>query len=107
MSRERAKLRAAREAQAEAARTARQRKAARRARRRALVRAMTPRLPDRRTGRLFPRRTRTQRITIGLFAAIAIAAIWTWFDGLATRIALTALVLVALPAMIVLTLDRR
>ncbi len=72
-----------------------------------MARALTPRLPDRRTGRLFPRRTRTQRITIALCAAAALALIWWGFDGLATRIALSALVLVALPAMIVLTLDRR
>jgi hypothetical protein len=107
VSKVRAQRRTAREAEAAAARAARERAAARRTRRRRLARALTPRLPDRRTGRLFPRRTRTQRITIGLFAVIALAAIWWWFDGLATRIALTALVVVALPAMIVLTLDRR
>jgi hypothetical protein len=107
VSKARAQLRAAREAQAQKQRAARERAAARRARRRRLARALTPRLPDRRTGRLYPRRTRVQRITIGLFAAAAIAAIWWRFDGLATRIALTALVVVALPALIVLTLDRR
>jgi hypothetical protein len=107
VSRQRAVQRAARLAQAEKEKAARARTAARRARRRRLARALTPRRPDRRTGRLFPRRTRTQRITIGLFATAALAGIWWWFDGLATRIALTALVVVALPALIVLTLDRR
>ncbi|HKS97898.1 MAG TPA: hypothetical protein VJT31_00080, partial [Rugosimonospora sp.] len=72
-----------------------------------LARALTPRLPDRRTGRLFPRRSRLQRATIALVAAVALGLIWWGFDGLATRIALSALVLLALPAMIVLTLDRR
>jgi hypothetical protein len=107
VSKARAQSRAARVAAAERERAKRQRAVARRATRRRLARALTPRLPDRRTGRLYPRRTRAQRITIGLCAAVALGAIWWWFDGLATRIALTALVLVALPAMIVLTLDRR
>jgi Flp pilus assembly protein TadB len=107
VSKLRAQRRMARLAQAEKERTARERSAARRARRRAVARALKPRLPDRRTGRLYPRRTRTQRITITLGAAIALGLIWWGFDGLATRIALSALVLVALPAMIVLTYDRR
>jgi hypothetical protein len=107
VSKARAQVRAARAAQAEAARIARGRAAARRARRRALLRALTPRLPDRRTGRLYPRRTRFQRITIALLAGVALLGIWWWFDGLATRLALSALVLLALPAVIVLSLDRR
>ncbi|MEN3308515.1 MAG: hypothetical protein V7603_4717 [Micromonosporaceae bacterium] len=107
MSRERAALRAARLAQAEKERAGRARAAARRVKRQRLARALKPRLPDRRTGRLYPRRTRTQRITIVIVAGLALGAIWWRFDGLATRIALSALVLLALPAMIVLTLDRR
>src|SRR5581483_8168652 len=89
VSRVRAERRIARLAEAEKARAARQRATARKARRRAVARALTPRLPDRRTGRLFPRRTRTQRITIALLAAIALGLIWSVFDGLATRIALS------------------
>jgi Flp pilus assembly protein TadB len=107
LSKERAQRRAARIAAAEADRAARERSAARRAKRKAVLRAVTPRRPDRRTGRLAPRRSRFQRITITLLAVVALAAIWWEFDDLATRIALTALVAVAGPALIVLTLDRR
>jgi len=38
---------------------------------------------------------------------IVIAAIWLLFDDLATRVALTAALLVALPAIIVAALGRR
>ena len=107
MSKLRAQRRSVRLAQAEKVRASRERVTARRARRRALARALTPRLPDRRTGRLYRRRTRGQRIAIVGCAAVALGGIWWEFDALGTRIALSALVLVALPAMIVLTFDRR
>jgi len=79
----------------------------RRARRRARLRALRPRLPDHRTGKLYPRRTRAERAGIVMAAAVALALIWLEVDALATRIALTALVAVGSPALIVLTLDRR
>ncbi|GAA5196728.1 hypothetical protein GCM10023322_66380 [Rugosimonospora acidiphila] len=107
MSKERAARRAVRLAEAQREQAARERAATRRARRRALVRRVTPRLPDRRTGRLYPRRTRAQRAAIGLAALVAIALVWMYVEDLGARIALTALVIVALPAIIVLTFDRR
>jgi hypothetical protein len=107
MSKERARLRAQRQAQQDRERAARARKVARRDARRRVVRRLTPRLPDRRTGRLYPRRTRTQRAAIAVAAVIVIGLIWLNFDDLATRIALTGLVVLASPALIVLTLDRR
>lgn len=107
MSKERAQRRVQREAEQQRARLARERRQARRAKRRALIRRLTPRLPDRRTGKMFARRSRAERITIGLVAALVVAAIWWYFDDLGAKIALTALVIVALPALIVLTLDRR
>ena len=103
MSRERALRRAARQAEVERAAAARERRAARRAR----LRAVRPRLPDRRTGRLFPRRTRAQRAGIVVVAAVALALIWLEMDSLPTKIALTALVAIGSPALVVLTLDRR
>ncbi|HEX6497567.1 MAG TPA: hypothetical protein VF054_00890 [Micromonosporaceae bacterium] len=107
MSKERARRRAARLAEADKARAARQRAVARRERRRALARRLRPRLPDRRTGRMFARRSRAQRAAISVAALVVLAAIWRYTDPLATRIALTAVVAVAAPALVVLSLDRR
>jgi Flp pilus assembly protein TadB len=107
VSRERARRRAEREAEQQRTRAARERRDARRAARRALARRLTPRLPDRRTGKIFARRSRAERITIGLLTTVVVAGIWWYFDDLGAKIALTALVAVALPAVIVLTLDRR
>jgi Flp pilus assembly protein TadB len=107
VSRERAQRRAARLAEQEKARAQRERVQARRAKRRALTRRLTPRLPDRRVGKMYPRRTWAQRWTIAVLAGLAIVGIWWYFTDLGAKIALTALVVVALPALIVLTLDRR
>jgi hypothetical protein len=107
VSKERAARRAVRLAQQERERAARERRVARRDARRRIVRRLTPRLPDRRTGRLYPRRTRTQRAAIALAAVVLVGLIWLNFTDLGTRIALTALVALASPALIVLTLDRR
>ena len=119
MSRARAVKRAARLVEAERARAAR----ARRAARRAALQRLKPRLPDsgpfaaatrslagrkgRRTGRLYPRRTRAQRAGIMVVGAVALAFIWLYAEPLPTRVALTALVVAAAPVLIVLTLDRR
>ncbi len=105
MSRERALRRAQREALAARAQAARERVAARRSRRRALARRLLP--PRRRIGRLYARRTRAERATIVLVTLLGLAGVWYLVEDMATRIALAALVLVALPALIVLTLDRR
>ena len=107
MSKERAIRRATRQAEEQAAREARARLVARRAKRRALVRKLTPRLPDRRVGKMCPRRTRAQRSAITTATLVAIGLIWLLFDDLATRVALTAALLVALPAIIVVALGRR
>jgi hypothetical protein len=107
VSKQRAVRRAARLAEQERARAARERTVARRAARRRVLRRLTPRLPDRRTGRLYPRRTRAQRAVIALAAVVAIGLVWLNVEDLATRVALTGLVLLASPALIVLTLDRR
>ena len=107
MSKERAAKRAVRLAQQERERAIRERGVVRRDARRRIVRRLTPRLPDRRTGRLYPRRSRTQRAAIALVAVVLVGLIWLNFTDLGTRIALTALVALASPALIVLTLDRR
>ena len=103
MSKERARRRAILE-QEKARRAARRERAERR---RALLRRMVPRSPRRRTGKLFARRTRAQRAAITAGVLVALTLVWWLVDSLATRIALTALVAVATPTLVVLTLDRR
>jgi predicted small integral membrane protein len=107
LSKERAKRREVRLAEAEAARTARQRARDRRERRRALLRRVRPALPDRRTGRLFVRRTRGQRAAVAIVALAALVLVWLGVDALSTRIALTMLIAIAIPALTVLVFDRR
>jgi hypothetical protein len=104
MSKQRALRRAAREAEAERARVRRERAA----RRRALLRRLRPSLPRRRgTGRLPSRLSRAERAAIIVGALIALAFVWLLVDGLSTRIALTALILLGAPVLVVLTVDRR
>ena len=108
MSKERARRRAERRALAARDRAARAATLARRARRRALARRLRPVLPPRgRTGRLFARRSYAQRVTIVLVVAAALAWVWMSVEDTATRIALTALLVVALPALVVLAFGRR
>lgn len=106
MSKERARRRAAREAEAARRRVVRQRQLARQARRRALVRRLTPTVRRGRIGRL-PRRTRGERAAIVLSTVAAIMLIWSLVDDLALRIALVALLLLVLPAIVVIALGRR
>jgi Flp pilus assembly protein TadB len=107
MSKERARRRAARLAEAKRQRSARAAAVARRQRRRALVRRLTPRLPDRRTGRLFARRTRVERAGIVALSLAALGVVWLVVEPLALRLALIALLVIALPALVVISLDRR
>jgi Flp pilus assembly protein TadB len=107
VSKQRAIRRAAREAEAAKARAARERAAARKSRRRQLVRRMMPRRPDRRVGKLYPRRSYGERIMISLAAVVALWLVWTYVASFATRIALTATLLIVAPAIIVLAFGRR
>ncbi|WP_328652850.1 hypothetical protein OG598_02505 [Micromonospora sp. NBC_00330] len=106
MSRERARRRAEREAEQARERAVRQRQVARRQRRRAVVRTLTPRLRRGRSGRL-ARHTRGERAAIVLLTGAAVLLIWTFVDNLALRIALIVLLLLVLPAIVVIALDRR
>lgn len=107
MSKERARRRAVRLAERERERARRARAVARRQRRRALLRRVTPRLPDRRTGRLFARRSRGERAAVAGLTLAAVVAIWLLVDDLALRLGLIVLLLLALPAAVVIALDRR
>ena len=105
MSKERARRRAERLAVLEKERAVRARKVARRQRRRALVRRLTPgRLPS--SGRLH-RRSRGQRIGIVLVPLAAAVAVWVLVPDPALRIVLTAMIVIAVPALVVLVLGRR
>ncbi|MGC4895920.1 hypothetical protein [Micromonospora sp. DT31] len=106
MSKERARRRAAREVEQERARADRARRVARRDRRRAWVRRLTPSPRRGRTGRL-RRHTRREQATIVVLTAVAVVAIWNLVDDVALRLALVALLLLVLPAIVVIALDRR
>ncbi|HEY0696231.1 MAG TPA: hypothetical protein VGD43_00295, partial [Micromonospora sp.] len=91
---------------AERDRLVRARRTARRQRRRALLRRLTPRLPDRRTGRLY-RRSRGERAAIAVLSLAALATIWLLVDDAALRLALIVLLVLGLPAIVVIVLGRR
>ena len=101
------KERARRRARAELDRARRAARRERVERRRALLKRMVPRPQRRRTGKLFARRTRAQRAAIASGVLVSLFLVWWLVDPLLTRIGLTALVVVATPTLVVLTLDRR
>lgn len=107
MSKERARRRAEREAEAARVRAARAARLAGRQRRQALLRKLTPRLKGGRTGRMFARRSRAERAGIAVAGAGALLLIWMLVDTIALKVGLTALLVLAMPALVVLTLDRR
>ena len=107
MSKERARLREQRLAVAAVEREQRARRVARRDRRRSLARRLTPRLPDRRTGKMFARRSRAERVIIVIYAVAGLAAIWWFTDDWTARVGLSLLLLVALPVLVILAFDRR
>ena len=91
----------------EAERAQRLRKAEQRRQRRVALRRLVPKVKVGRTGKLFARRSRGQRSVIVLLVLLALTMIWLLVDSVAARIGLSALVIVATPALTVLVLDRR
>jgi hypothetical protein len=91
----------------EAERAERLLKAEQRRRRRIAVRRLVPKVKVGRTGKLFARRSRGQRSVIVLLVLCALTLIWLLVDSVGARIGLSALVVVATPALTVLVLDRR
>jgi len=104
VSKERARRRAERLAVLEKEKAARARKVARRMARRRLVRRLTPR--KRGSGQLY-RRSRAQRAGIVLIPLIAVAAVLILVSDLALRLVLIALLVLAVPALVVVVLGRR
>ncbi|NMO55834.1 hypothetical protein HH310_32215 [Actinoplanes sp. TBRC 11911] len=76
----------------------------RRARRRAAMRKLKPRVG--RSGRLY-RRSRRQRVGIVVVPLAAAALIWLLVPDMALRVVLTAVIIVALPALVVVVLGRK
>lgn len=104
MSKERARRRAERLAVLEKEKASRARRVARRNRLREIKRSLTPDFG--RTGRLH-HRSRRQRVGIVVGALLAISAVWTFIPEPALRIILTALLVLAVPALVVVVLGRR
>ncbi|GAA1628263.1 hypothetical protein [Actinoplanes couchii] len=104
MSKERAKRRAERLVVLEKEKAVRARRAARHDRFRTVRRSLKPRLG--RDGRIYHRSLR-QRIGIVAVTVIAIVAVWTLIPELALRIILTAIIVLAVPALVVVVLGRR
>ncbi|WP_033346088.1 hypothetical protein [Catenuloplanes japonicus] len=107
MSKERALRRTARLADAEHKRAARAAVASRRQKRKDITHKLTPKLPDRRTGRLQPRRTATQRAAIVMLTLLSVMVVWYLVDDLVMRLIIVLVLILALPALIVIALDRR
>ena len=103
MSKERAKRRALLAAE----RAKRMQKFERRRARRAALRRMVPKVKVGRTGKIFPRRSRAQRSVIALLVLVVLLLVWTFVDSVAARIGISAVVIIATPALTVLVLDRR
>jgi hypothetical protein len=104
LSKERAKRRAERLVVLEREKAVRARRVARRERRTTFLRRRTPRLG--RDGRLY-HRSRRQRIGIVIVTLLAVAAVWTLIPDLPLRIILTAMLVLAVPALVVVVLGRR
>ena len=104
MSKQRAQRRAERLAVLEREKAARARKVARRASRRRLVRRLTPQ--KRGSGRLY-RRPRSQRLGIVVIPLVAAVAVWVLVPDLALRLVLIAMLVLAVPALVVVVLGRR
>jgi hypothetical protein len=107
VSKERARRRAERAAVAQADRAKRERARRRSARRRALLRRLRPRRPFGRTGRLYARRSPGQRAAIATAGLGVLLLNWLLVDSLTLRVAVTVLVVLTAPALVVLTFDRR
>jgi hypothetical protein len=104
LSKERAKRRAERLAVLDREKAVRARKVARRERRRAFLRVLKPRFG--RDGRIY-HRSRRQRIGIAVVTLLAVVAVWTLIPDLPLRIILTAILVLAVPALVVVVLGRR
>jgi hypothetical protein len=107
VSKERAQRRAVRLAESQAKRRDAERRAERRAAQGARRRALRDRLPRRgRVGRIAGRRSRAQMAGVFLVLMTTSLLVWYFVESWPVRIAMAILSLVAVPALVTLTLDR-
>lgn len=104
MSKERARRRAERVAVLEKEKAARARKVSRRTARRRMVRRL---VPQRRSSGRLNKRSRGQRAGIVLIPLVAAVAIWILVPDLALRLVLIAMIVLAVPALVVVVLGRK
>ncbi|HEX4816763.1 MAG TPA: hypothetical protein VFV66_28820 [Nonomuraea sp.] len=108
MSKERARRRAAREAERARAIRANEERQARRARRRALVARLVPRpVRVRRQGGLLARRHRAQNAVVGAAFLLVQALAWLLWGSLLASFAVLILSLLLMPVVVTLAFDRR
>jgi Flp pilus assembly protein TadB len=107
VSKDRAIRRAARLLDAEQKRATRAAVASRRQKRKDITHKLVPKLPDRRTGRLLPRRTAAQRAAIVMLSLLGLMVVWYLVDDLVMRLIIVLVLILALPALIVIALGRR
>jgi hypothetical protein len=105
VSKERARRRALREAARAVAEAKRLRVQRRRARRRALLKRITPR--RRRVAWGLGRRSPGQRAAVTGVALGLLLAVWYFVESLQGRIALSLLILLAIPVFAVISFDRK
>jgi Flp pilus assembly protein TadB len=105
VSKERARRRAEREAARAVADAKRLRVERRRTRRRAFLKRITPR--KRRVAWGFGRRSPGQRAAVAGVAIALLLLVWYFVESLQGRIALSLLILLALPVVAVITFDRK
>ncbi|WP_018350861.1 hypothetical protein [Longispora albida] len=105
MAKERARRREARLAEGQARRLQAEKREARRRKLKALV---TPTLVSGRTGRVRGRqRSRAEKAALTVAFGGVLFVIWYFVPSLPVRLALTVLLLIVSPALLVLTSDRR
>jgi Flp pilus assembly protein TadB len=104
----RAQKRAEREARIRAVQAKQARREAWRKRRRAIWRSATLHaLRQRSTGSLLAKRSRPQRAILAVFVLVALFVIWWGIASTALSIALTVLLVLAVPVLAVVAFDKR
>ncbi|MEW9548603.1 hypothetical protein [Nonomuraea sp. NPDC050783] len=108
MSKERARLRAEREAERARAMRANEERQARRARRRALLARLVPRpVRVRRQGGVLARRHRVQNVVVGAAFLLVQALAWLLWGSVAASFAVLVLSVLIVPVVVTLAFDRR
>jgi hypothetical protein len=70
-------------------------------------RATLHELRTRNSGNLLARRSRAQRAVVAIFVVVSLFVIWWGLASTALSVALTALLLLAVPVLVIVAFDRR